>query len=103
MRAGGIDLMFLPYGADFTYITGLSSKSHPDTPVLLTPVIPGTFTFDPEPLEGYAVILHINGIVNAYPIDRASKRVIFGPGGMDIFDPRQPFWSGKRPDIRWPE
>ena len=92
-----------PGEVGFTYITGLSSKSHPETPVLLTPVIPGTFTFDPEPLKGYAVVLHVNGAVMSYPIDRVSKRVIFGPGGMDIFDPRQPFWSGKKPEIRWPE
>ncbi len=92
-----------PGEVGFTYITGLSSKSHPDTPLLLTPMIPGTFTFDPEPLKGYAVVLHVNGTAKAYPIHQKSKRVILGPGGMDIFDPRQPFWSGKRPDIRWPE
>lgn len=30
MRAGGIDLMFLPYGADFTYITGLTAALYYD-------------------------------------------------------------------------
>ncbi|MCW1887148.1 hypothetical protein OKA04_20585 [Luteolibacter flavescens] len=84
----------------FTYIAGLSSSSDPSAPLMMTPVIPGTWEFDPKPFQGKAVVLHVDGSVKHYPIDKDGHVII---GGLSIFDPRQPYWRGKGPDIKWPE
>jgi hypothetical protein len=84
----------------FTYITGLSSSSDPNAPLLMAPVIPGTWKFDPKPFGGKAVVLRLDGSAKAEPIDKSGNVMI---GGMNIFDPRQPYWRGKTPDIKWPE
>ncbi len=85
----------------FTYLTGLSSKSHRDAPVVLAPVNPGTLTFDRKPYKGYAIVLRVDQSARRHPIDPKTNRVMLN--GMDIFDPRQPFWGGKMPEVRWPE
>ncbi|MCW1887145.1 hypothetical protein OKA04_20570 [Luteolibacter flavescens] len=84
----------------FTYIAGLSSSSDPFAPVAMAPVIPGTWEFDPKPFDGMAIILHVNGTSKFEPIDKNGHVMT---GGMSIFDPRQPYWRGKGPDIKWPE
>ncbi|MEK7951236.1 hypothetical protein WKV53_12035 [Luteolibacter sp. Y139] len=84
----------------FTYIAGLSTSSDPNAPVLLVPVIPGTWKFDPKPFNGKAVVLRIDGSARPETIDKNGDVII---GGMNIFDPRQPYWGGKAPDIKWPE
>ncbi|MCW1925619.1 hypothetical protein OKA05_23880 [Luteolibacter arcticus] len=84
----------------FTYIAGLTSSSDPYAPVLMVPVIPGTWKFDPKPFKGTAVVLRIDGSAKAEPIDKHGHVII---GGMNLFDPRQPYWHGKAPDIKWPE
>jgi hypothetical protein len=84
----------------FTYIAGLSTSSDPDTPVLMVPVIPGTWKFDPKPFQGKAVILRIDGSAKAETIDKNGDVMI---GGMNLFDPRQLYWHGKAPDVKWPE
>lgn len=84
----------------FTYIAGLSSSSDPDAPLAMAPVIPGTWKFDPWPFEGKAVVLRIDGSVRAEAIDKHGHVMI---GGMNLFDPHQPYWRGKAPDIKWPE
>jgi hypothetical protein len=84
----------------FTYIAGLSSSSDHTAPVAMAPVIPGTQQFDPKPFNGRAVVLRIDGSAKAEPIDKHGDVMI---GGMNLFDPRQPYWRGKAPDIKWPE
>ncbi|HEY1121105.1 MAG TPA: hypothetical protein VGE67_05875 [Haloferula sp.] len=84
----------------FTYIAGLSISSDPAAPVLMTPVIPGTWKFDPKPFGGKAVVLRVDGSAKVETIDKNSDVMI---GGMSIFDPRQHYWHGKSPDIKWPE
>ncbi|MEK7951237.1 hypothetical protein [Luteolibacter soli] len=84
----------------FTYIAGLSTSSDTDTPVLMAPVIPGTQKFDPKPFKGVAVVLRIDGSAKPEYIDKNGDVMIHG---MNIFDPRQPYWHGKPPDIKWPE
>ena len=84
----------------FTYIAGLSSSSDPNAPVAMAPVIPGAWKFDPKPFDGMAVILRIDGSAKPLPIDKNGD-VIFSD--MNLFDPRQPYWRGKAPDIKWPE
>ncbi|HEY1121104.1 MAG TPA: hypothetical protein VGE67_05870 [Haloferula sp.] len=84
----------------FTYIAGLSSSSDPAAPLVVAPVIPGTSKFDPKPLGGKAVVLRVDGSVKLEAIDKHGE-VIFR--GMNLFDPRQLYWHGKTPDIKWPE
>ncbi|MDB6079545.1 MAG: hypothetical protein JWO82_3292 [Akkermansiaceae bacterium] len=84
----------------FAYIAGLSSSNDPSTPVLVTPLIPGTTTFDPKPFGGQAIILRLDNSANGYPIDPSGHVTV---NGMDLFDSRQPFWHGKAPDLRLPE
>jgi hypothetical protein len=84
----------------FTYIAGLSSSSDPNAPVAMVPVIPGTWKFDPKPFKGKAVVLRCDGSAKAEPIDKHGHVMI---GGLNLFDPRQPYWRGKAPDIKWPE
>jgi len=84
----------------FTYIAGLSSSSDPAAPLAAAPVIPGSWQFDPKPYNGEAVVLRCDGSVKTEPIDKHGNVVI---GGISLFDPRQPYWRGKPPDIKWPE
>jgi hypothetical protein len=89
----------VPGECAFTYIAGLTSTSHPDAPILMTPVIPGTWKFDPKPFNGRAIVIFL-GPSPTLPIDKNGDVIL---NGMNLFDPRQPFWRGKAPDIKWPE
>ena len=84
----------------FSYISGLSSKDDPATPLALTPLIPGTTTFDPKPFRGYAVVLHIDNSVRTYAI--AKDGHVYDKG-IALLSPKHPTWKGKTPDIRYPE
>ena len=72
----------------------------PETPVIVSPLIPGTTRFDPRPFDGKAVVLRLDYSAKTETIDSSGRVMI---GGMDIFDPRQPWWGGKTPDIKWQE
>ena len=89
-----------PGECHYAYVAGLSSYDDPDAPVLVTPLIPGTTTFDPKPFGGRAVILRLDCSAKVHPIDKSGRVMV---DGMDLFDPRQPFWGGKAPDIKWQE
>lgn len=74
----------------------------------MTPVVPGTWKFDPKPFNGEAIILFLNSSGAGLPGNSATVLPIDKNGdvllnGMNLFDPRQPFWRGKAPDIKWPE
>ena len=84
----------------FAYIAGLDSKGNPSTPIVFGPVIPGTRTLDASSNEGKVVILKMDNSVSSFPINSAGKVII---GGLDFLDPRQPYWQGKAPDVRWPK
>lgn len=83
----------------FAYISGLSSKSDQTTPIVFGPVIPGTKTLSTK-CSGMAVVLRIDNSVSRIPITADGKIII---NGLDILDPRQPFWNGKAPDVKWPK
>jgi hypothetical protein len=85
----------------FSYISGLSTKDDPLTPIVLTPLIPGTTKFDPKPFKGKAVILHIDNSVRTYDI--AKDGHIYDAKGINLLSPKNPIWKGKAPDIRYPE
>ncbi len=84
----------------FAYITGLSSKDDPDTPICVTPLEPGKLTSDRESFDGKAIILRLDNSVIQLPIDPSGQVIL---NGMDLFDPRQPFWHGKAPNVKWPK
>ncbi|MES2981445.1 MAG: hypothetical protein V4727_03945 [Verrucomicrobiota bacterium] len=84
----------------FSYICGLSSSGNPSTPVVLTPLIPGTTKFDSKPFKGKAVILHINNTVGIYDIHEDGH--IYDKG-INLLSSKHPIWKGKAPNIRYPE
>ncbi|MEO7098588.1 MAG: hypothetical protein ABI162_04445, partial [Luteolibacter sp.] len=84
----------------FAYIAGLDSKGNPSTPIVFGPVIPGTRTLDASSNDGKVVVLKMDNSVSSFPINSAGKVII---GGLDFLDPRQPYWNGKAPDVRWPK
>jgi hypothetical protein len=85
----------------FGYVAGLDSTLAPGTPFVFAPLIPGTRRFDPKPFQGKAIILRLDNSATAMAIDAKTGQVM--QNGMDIFDPRQPWWGGKAPDIKLPE
>ncbi|QJE95779.1 hypothetical protein [Luteolibacter luteus] len=84
----------------FAYIAGLTSSDDPEAPIVVGPLEKGKTTFDPKPFQGKALILNLNISVRPLPIQKDGRVLL---NGMDIFDPRQPFWKGKAPNIKWPE
>jgi hypothetical protein len=95
------DATILEHGeCAFAYISGLSSTRDPSTPILFGPVIPGTTTLDRESCDGKAVVLRLDNSVTTLPINRAGKIL---DHGLDLLDPRQPYWHGKAPDVKWPK
>jgi hypothetical protein len=86
----------------FAYISGLTSKEDPNTPIVLAPMIPGTTKFDPNGFRGRgnAVVLHIDGSARTYKIEKDGR--IYDMG-IDLLSSKHPVWKGKKPDIRYPE
>ncbi len=84
----------------FVYISGLTSKEDPITPIVLTPLIQGTTQFDPQPFKGKAIVLFTDNTVRSYKIEKDGR--IYDKG-IDLLSPKHPVWKGKKPDIRYPE
>lgn len=85
----------------FAYISGLNAKDDPSTPLVLTPLIPGTTKFDPEPFDGTAFVMQIDQNVRTYIIHKDGR--IYDKDGIDILSPEHPIWKGKAPTIHYPE
>lgn len=77
------------------------SKSRPSSPILISPLIPGTDRFDRNTYGGMAVILSLDNSVKSLPIDRKTGHVMLN--GMNLLDPANPVWGGKPPVIALPE
>ncbi|MEK7951241.1 hypothetical protein [Luteolibacter soli] len=86
----------------FAYIPGLTSSDDPATPVVMTPMIRGSYQFDPNVFAEKAVILRIDGSAKPETIRSSDRKVVIG-GGKTLFDPSLPHWHGRRPDLKWPE
>ena len=84
----------------FSYITGLKGTGNPGIPHLMTPLIPGTTTFDPKPFNGKAVVLHTDCTVQVYEIQKDGH---IYRDGINLLSSKHPIWKGKAPDIRYPE
>ena len=67
-------------------------------------MVPGKLLFDyklcKKYYSGFAVSLRLDNSVTRYPVDKSGRVWI---DGKDLFDPTQPFWNGKVPDVKWPE
>ena len=95
------DATILEHGeCAFAYICGLSITADPNTPIAFGPVIPGTAAVDENSCDGKAVVLSLNNSATTCMINSAGKIII---NGLDLLDPRQPFWHGKAPDVKWPK
>ena len=90
----------VPGECAISYIAGLTSAGDPETPIAMTSVIRGTWKFDREAFGGRAIVLRLNGSATEFPIDKNGDVIL---NGMNLFDPRQPFWRGKAPAIKYPE
>ena len=95
------DATLLEHGeCAFAYIAGLSSLDDPSAPLLFGPVIPGTTTLDLKSCDGKAIVYRLDNSAVVEKIDSKGKIII---NGIDLLDPRQPYWHGKRPDVKWPK
>jgi hypothetical protein len=86
----------------FAYVAGLSTSSDSSTPIVFTPMISGTYRFDSKAFGQKAIVLRIDGSARAEVIDSTTGEVVI-PWGKTLFDPSQPCWHGKLPDLKWPE
>lgn len=90
----------MPGECGFAYVAGLSSKDDPATPVAMSPLLKGQKIFDRAPHMERAMVLFLDGSVLVLRIEKDGRVML---KGMDLFDPSQPFWKGKAPDIKWQE
>jgi hypothetical protein len=84
----------------FSYLAGMTAAGDPSRILVVAPLVKGKKVFDRELLGGKAVILRTDNSVQTVPIDGDGRVMI---DGKDLFDPTQPFWNGKVPEIRWPK
>ena len=85
----------------FAYIYGLSSKDAADTPLIFGPVSPVTHDFDLSANHGKVLVITVDNSMKTYALNSAGKIIL--PNGLDFFEPSQPFWHGKTPDVKWPK
>jgi len=90
----------VPGECAFSYVAGLTSSGDPEAPIVMAPLIRGTWKFDREAFGGRAIVLFLDSSATHLPIDKNGDVLL---NGMNLFDPRQPFWRGKAPDIKYPE
>lgn len=92
LARGECGFAYLPAGS----ATGLDQAR----PLAVAPLIPGTTRFDPEALEGSAVVLRMDSTAQRYPISEDGRVLV---NGRDLFDLSQPYWRGKPSVIKWPD
>jgi hypothetical protein len=89
----------------FSYILGQSPDSPAETPLVVTPLVPGTNRFDPKPFKGRALVMRVGnmtkGIIDVLPIN--SHGEVIDSSGKHLLAADHPIWGGKAPVIVWPE
>lgn len=89
----------------YSYILGQSSRSPVETPLVVTPLVPGTNRFDSKPFKGMAVIMRVGsvktGSIDVLPIN--SRGEVIDSSGKHLLAADHPLWGGKTPVIVWPE
>lgn len=84
----------------FSYVTGLRSGDASDLPIVMTPMLPGTYKFSNK--SGFpdkAIILRLDGSTSLLQIQRDGEATL--GGGVSLFDPK--VWGSVKPNLRWPE
>jgi len=84
----------------FAYVANIPPDAPADTPILVAPLIPGTFQFDPKPYDGHAIVIRLDGSARSMIIRKDNGQVAI-PGGF-LFHPKAPYWNGKVPDVKYP-
>jgi hypothetical protein len=84
----------------YAYVAGLSTTDDPCTPIAMAPMISGAWKFDPKPYDNRAVVLRVDGSTRPETLMPSGDLIHFG---KNLFDPSQPHWHGKAPDLKWPE
>lgn len=89
----------------FSYILGPSPDSPAETPVVVTPLVPGTNRFDPKPFKGRALVMRVGDFsyddIDVLPIN--SHGEVIDSSGKHLLAADHPIWGGKAPVIVWPE
>lgn len=89
----------------FSYILGQSARSPAETPLVVTPLVPGTNRFDPKPFKGRALVMRVgsvtSGKIDILPIN--SQGEVIDSSGKHLLDAEHPLWGGKAPIIVWQE
>jgi hypothetical protein len=89
----------------FSYILGPSPDSPAETPLVVTPLVPGTNRFDPKPFNGKALVMRVGDFsyndIDVLPIN--SHGEVIDSSGKHLLSPDNPLWRGKAPVIVWPE
>lgn len=85
----------------FAYIKGATDS--PPSPIVVFPLVKGKLLFDAKLCKTWgnkAAVLFTDNRVMKIEVDRSGRGYL---NGKDFFDPSQPFWNGKVPDVKWPE
>lgn len=83
----------------FAYYKGESTSSNSGKPLVFAPMTGKGFKFDPKPYGGKAVVLHIDGSVRAYEIDKNGDARM--RNGKKLFDAGvDTVWGEKGPDAK---
>jgi hypothetical protein len=85
----------------FAYIANLPADAPAETPLLVAPLIPGTFQFDPKPFNDHAIVICVDGSAKIMTI-RRDNRLVYIHRETTLFDPTAPHWNGKAPDVKYP-
>lgn len=87
----------------FAYIKGVAANHPAAIPIVVYPLVKGKLVFDYKLCKEWGkkvAILRTDCSVITLPVDKSGHVYL---NGKDLFDPSQPFWGGKVPDVKWPE
>jgi len=85
----------------FAYFPGACPGDPPSRPLAATSLIPGTNRFDPQPFNGKAVVLLLDGSVTTLKINKQGNAVFYS--STLLLDPANPAWGGHPVVIAWPD
>jgi hypothetical protein len=95
-----LDQAFAKGEVGFAYVANLPADAPADTPLLVAPLIPGTFQFDRKAFDGHAIVISVDGSAKPMTI-RQDNGLVMIPGAT-LFHPAAPYWKGKAPEVKYP-
>lgn len=99
---GALEQAFAKGEVGFAYIANLPADAPADTPLLVAPLIPGTFQFDPEPYDGHALVVFVDGSTKRMTIREDNGLAMIPKSRVTLFDPAAPYWKDKAPEVKYP-